>query len=124
MVCGNHCHRHGIPSLGPMHGILPPPLRGLLHLTILHLIKVKPTHGGEIHQGLKEKFGIEAPRPLIYTLLRRMEAMGFIVSNWEVQESGPARRTYRITEDGLEYLKDSLERLRRDAVIIKTLLEE
>ncbi|MBS7609057.1 PadR family transcriptional regulator [Candidatus Bathyarchaeota archaeon] len=110
--------------MGPMQGPHPPPLRGLLHLTILHLIKVKPTHGGDIHQGLKEKFKIEAPRPLIYTLLRRMEAIGFIVSSWEMQESGPARRIYRITEDGLEYLRDSLERLRRDADIIKTLLEE
>jgi PadR family transcriptional regulator PadR len=114
-----------MPPLGPTgYGMHIPPLRGLLHLTILHLIKGKQTHGGEIHQSLKEKFGIEAPRPLIYTLLRRMEAEGLIVSNWEVQESGPARRTYRITDEGLEYLKDALERLRRDANIIKILLEE
>ena len=53
-----------------------------------------------------------------------MEADSIIVSNWDIQESGPARRIYRITEDGLEYLKCSLERLRRAGQMIDILLKE
>ena len=100
------------------------PLRGLLHITIINLIKEKPTHGGEIYQILKEKFKIDAPRGVIYALLRRMEGDSLIVSNWDIRETGPARRIYHITEDGLEYLKGSLERLRRASQMIDILLAE
>ena len=100
------------------------PLRGLLHIAIIDLIKDKPAHGGEIYFAIKEKFKIDAPRGIIYSLLRRMEEDSLIISNWSIQDSGPARRIYHITEDGLEYLKCSLERLRRAGEMIHTLLKE
>jgi DNA-binding PadR family transcriptional regulator len=100
------------------------PLRGILRIAIIDLIKDKSAHGGEIYQSLKEKFQIDAPRGIIYTLLRRMEGEGLIISNWDIQESGPARRIYRITEDGLEYLKSALERLRKSRKMINMLLRE
>ena len=49
------------------------PLRGLLNIAIINLIKDKPTHGGEIYQTVKEKFQIDAPRGIIYALLRRID---------------------------------------------------
>ena len=100
------------------------PLRGLLNITIINLIKDNPAHGGEIYQTLKEKFQIDAPRGIIYALLRRMEGDSLIVSHWDIQETGPARRIYHITEDGFEYLKSSLERLKRASQMIDILLEE
>ena len=100
------------------------PLRGILRIAIIDLIKDKSTHGGEIYQSLKEKFRIDTPRGIIYTLLRRMEGEGLIISNWDIQESGPARRIYRITEDGLEYVKSALERLRKSRKMINILLRE
>ena len=100
------------------------PLRGLLNIAIINLINDKPAHGGEIYQTLKEKFLIDAPRGIIYALLRRMEGDGLLVSNWDIQQTGPARRIYHITEDGLEYLKSSLERLRRANQMIDILLKE
>jgi DNA-binding PadR family transcriptional regulator len=53
-----------------------------------------------------------------------MESDGLIVSNWDIQESGPARRIYRITEEGLEYLKFSRKKLRRSRQLIMILLGE
>jgi PadR family transcriptional regulator PadR len=53
-----------------------------------------------------------------------MEGEGLILSNWDIQESGPARRIYRITEEGLEYLKSAMERLKRSSQMIKILLNE
>ena len=100
------------------------PLRGLLNIAIINLIKDKPAYGGEIYLTLKEKFRIDAPRGIIYALLRKMEGDSLIVSNWDIQETGPARRIYHITEDGLEYLKDYLERLRRASQMIHILLED
>jgi PadR family transcriptional regulator PadR len=100
------------------------PLRGILRIAIIDLIKAKSVHGGEIYQSLKDKFQIDTPRGIIYTLLRRMEGEGLILSNWDIQESGPARRIYRITEEGLEYLKSAMERLKRSSQMIKILLNE
>ena len=100
------------------------PLRGLLHITIINIIKDKPAHGGEIYQILRDKFRIDVPRGIIYALLRRMEGDSLIVSNWDIQETGPARRIYHITEDGLEYLKGYLEKLRRASQMIHILLDE
>ena len=109
-------HEHGF-----FHG---QPLRGMLAVAVLGLIKDKPAHGGEIAQSLKDKFDIEAPRPVVYMLLRRLERHGLMVSSWDIQESGPARRKYTITEDGLEYFNQGLERLKKVAKAISQLIGE
>ena len=100
------------------------PLKGIISIAIIDLIKDKSVHGGEIYQSLKEKFQIDTPRGIIYTILRRMEGDGLVVSNWDIQESGPARRLYRITEEGLEYLKYAKDKLRRSRQMIMILLDE
>jgi DNA-binding PadR family transcriptional regulator len=99
-------------------------LKGIISIAIIELIKDKPAHGGEVYQSLKEKFQIDTPRGVIYVILRRMEVDGLVVSNWDIQESGPARRTYRITEEGLEYLKYAMDKLRRSRQLIMILLAE
>ena len=101
-----------------------PPLRGVLPIAVLSLIKDKPAHGGEIFQTLQDKFEIEAARPVIYMLMRRMERFGLMISEWDIQTSGPARRKYTITEEGLEHLKSGLERLKKQSKIIKILTGE
>lgn len=100
------------------------PLRGMLAVAVLSLIKDSPAHGGEIAQRLKDKFDVEVPRPVIYMLLRRLEGHGLMVSAWDIQESGPARRKYTITEDGIEYYNSGIERLKKLAKIINTLTSQ
>ena len=90
-----------------------PPLRGVMPIAVLSLIKHKPAHGGEIFQSLQEKYNIDAARPVIYMLLRRMERYGLMLSSWDIPENGPARRRYTITEDGLDHLNYGLERLKK-----------
>ena len=119
-MCFNGMH-HGYPGCDCQGEV---PLRGLLHIAALTLIKDKPAHGGEIYQSLKNRFGIDAPRAIIYALLRRAEENGFIISSWDIPESGPARRMYRITEEGLDYLKSTLERLKKAAELIQALVGE
>ncbi|MGQ9597746.1 MAG: PadR family transcriptional regulator [Thermoproteota archaeon] len=99
------------------------PVRGFLHLLILRMLKDFQMHGGDVYRGLKDKFNLEAPKPIIYALLRRMEHSGFLVSAWDVESGGPAKRTYKITEEGLEYLEESLGRLRKVKPVIDALLE-
>lgn len=99
-------------------------LGGLLPIAALSLIKDKPAHGGEIYQRLKDKFDIEAPRAVVYVMLRGLERHGLMVSKWDIEESGPAKRRYTITEEGLEYFNLGLERLKKASKIISQLTEE
>lgn len=98
------------------------PIRGLLHIAILGLVRGGPTHGSEIHRTLKSKLGVETSKPIIYGLLRRMENLGFLSSTWDVEGGGPAKRVYRITEEGLEHLQNSLEGLRKVKGIIDRMI--
>ena len=41
----------------------------------------------------------------LYRLLRRLEEDGFVTSEWQDGGSGPQRRSYRITDDGLALLE-------------------
>jgi DNA-binding PadR family transcriptional regulator len=101
-----------------------PLFKGILSIAIMNLISRKPMHGGEISQVLKEKFEIGTPRAIIYVVLRKLEGDGLLVSNWDILESGPARRIYHITEEGLQYLKYARDRLKRSNEIIEILLAE
>ncbi len=123
-----HLHGHGIGhehgEMGGHHFFHRFPLGGLLPLAVLSLIKDKPTHGGEIYQGLEEKFELKVPRPVIYILLRKLEKAGLMVSKWDIPESGPAKRTYTISEDGIEAIKFGLEKLKKVSKIINSLTGE
>jgi PadR family transcriptional regulator PadR len=101
-----------------------PPLRGVIPIAVLSLIKDKPVHGGEIFQNLQDKYNVDVARPVVYMLLRRMERYGLILSTWDIPENGPARRRYTITEEGLDHLKYGLERLKKLSKTISLLTGE
>ncbi len=99
------------------------PLKGILSIVIIHFIQAKPMHGGEIYQKIKDTYEITPPRGIMYAILRRMESDGLILSTWDIQESGPARRIYQITDEGIEYIKVAIERVKKTSRIINILLQ-
>ncbi|MEM2126326.1 MAG: PadR family transcriptional regulator [Candidatus Methanosuratincola sp.] len=124
--CGSPCDcgpRMGRPAYRYMLGREMVP-KGLLHLAILSLLREREMHGGSIHQALKERFGVEPAKAIVYTMLRRMEEAGLVVSAWDTTESGPAKRVYRITQEGLDYFEEATGKLRNTAKIIRILLGE
>ena len=100
------------------------PVRAIKELLLLSIIREKPIHGSEIYRVLRDRYGLDVPKPIIYMLLRRMEERGLIISEWEMSERGPVKRIYRITEEGLDYLNDSVERLRKLRNIINDILSK
>jgi DNA-binding PadR family transcriptional regulator len=42
---------------------------------------------------------------MIYRHLRELEENGLVVSEWETEGVGPAKRVYQLTGEGLEVLK-------------------
>ena len=78
--------------------------RNYLRATLLLLLGEAPAHGYD----LMEQIGRLGLRTIdaggLYRALRVMEQDGVVTSWWEHSASGPARRTYRLTDEGREWL--------------------
>jgi PadR family transcriptional regulator PadR len=48
----------------------------------------------------------EIEKAILYRTLRRLEQNGYIVSDWDTAEPGPARRVYKLTRDGERHLEE------------------
>lgn len=85
--------------------------RNLIVPYTLLFLKNWSAHGYQILQTLA-MLGFAAVDPAtVYRSLRQMEREGLVLSSWETGVSGPARRTYQITENGEEFLKQWAEAL-------------
>ena len=70
---------------------------------LLELAK-KPAHGYELIERLGQE-GSASPDPgNFYRTLRSLEEEGLVCSTWDTQNTGPARRVYELTGQGLEFL--------------------
>lgn len=73
---------------------------------LLVLLSEKPSYGYELIEGVN-RFGFQdgSPDPgAIYRNLRRLEEDGFVISEWETGDAGPAKRYYKLTSDGEDLL--------------------
>jgi poly-beta-hydroxybutyrate-responsive repressor len=82
---------------------------------LLASLKRKSSYGYELIQEIS-RFGFiqgQAPPGMIYRHLRDMEDNGWVVSKWQTDESGPAKRVYDLTDEGarvLDYWVDFMAR--------------
>lgn len=78
--------------------------RNFLRPCLLLLIAEMPSHGYDLLERLAE-LGLPTADPGgLYRMLRALERDQLVVSRWETSASGPARRTYELTDEGLEWL--------------------
>ncbi len=112
-MCGRSLH-HGASQCpdqcfhpaGRVHGFVQPWL-------LLFLLQ-RPCHGYELMERLGEHGAAPSADPgLLYRTLRRLEEEGFVVSFWDTEGRGPARRLYRVTPEGVEYLRAWASRIER-----------
>jgi len=77
-----------------------------IQASILLALKIKSSYGYELIQEMP-RFGFiegQAPPGMIYRHLRDLEENGLVASQWETQGTGPAKRVYQLTEEGMEAL--------------------
>jgi PadR family transcriptional regulator, regulatory protein PadR len=83
---------------------------------LLRLLADGPTHGYELLERLPAILGEErVDVGNIYRALRALEEEGLVVSEWQAELPGPAKRTYTLTDDGRAVLSrwhESLTELR------------
>jgi len=71
---------------------------------LLLLLAEEPSHGYDLLLRLGD-LGVRQIDPGgLYRALRAMEQEGLVSSTWEASDLGPARRTYEITAEGLDWL--------------------
>ena len=78
--------------------------RNYLRASLLLLIAETPAHGYDLLDQIAQ-LGLRNVDPGgLYRALRVMEQDGLVASWWEHSSAGPARRSYRLTDEGVEWL--------------------
>ena len=102
--------REGLGSFGKMAALKKGMLlnAGELRLVTLHLLSQHPSHGYEIIKLVGElTSGVYAPSPgMVYPALNRIETLSYALSEME-----GAKKLFRITKDGSEFLNANREQL-------------
>ncbi|RLE74616.1 MAG: PadR family transcriptional regulator [Thermoprotei archaeon] len=88
-------------------------IRRIAGLMILHFLCEKRMHGYDIWKKLEQVFRVKVPHPIVYKLLREYEEYGLVRSSWVHSETGPAKKIYEITEDGINLLRNNLDFLKK-----------
>ncbi len=78
--------------------------RNFVRPCLLLLIAEAPAHGYDLLEKLAELGLVRIDPGGLYRALRAMEQEGLVRSWWEPSETGPDRRTYNLTAEGLDWL--------------------
>jgi PadR family transcriptional regulator PadR len=79
--------------------------KGILEYCILTVLSKRAAYPSEIITELKEAKLIVVEGTL-YPLLTRLKNAGLLQYNWVESSSGPPRKYYELTEDGIVFLKE------------------
>jgi DNA-binding PadR family transcriptional regulator len=113
-----HRHRHG---RGPRTRWLVEPgqwavrarVERFVEPAVLLLLAEGPRHGYELLDRLPELIAEErVDVGNLYRIMRALEEDGIVESEWRADLPGPAKRTYRLTEDGRRLLDQWVDALR------------
>jgi len=81
----------------------------VLWLYILRLLEKRSMYAYEIKKEIEKTFGFSPATVSSYVVLYKLEKEGYVTAEWKEGESGkPARKYYRITEEGKNLLKEGL----------------
>lgn len=93
--------------------------------TIMLALREKSSYGYELIREIPG-FGFiegQAPPGMIYRHLRDLEETGLVASRWETHGSGPAKRMYALTDEGLEVLKSWVDYMQRQVETLQDFIE-
>jgi PadR family transcriptional regulator PadR len=74
--------------------------KGVLELLVLAMLKKSDQYGYDISDAISQKVLISAGT--VYPILRKMKDDGLVTTYLSEQSSGPARKYYKLTPQGLK----------------------
>lgn len=100
----DRCSRHDYPctcAMGHLYRFVEPVL-------LLILRDKGRAYGYDVLGSLAEHAFTdgEIEKAVLYRTLRRLENNGYITSDWDTDEPGPARRVYTLTKEGQAHLRE------------------
>jgi len=98
----------------------------LLQPNILTLLATRDMHGYVVIQELENLdlfMGEKIDKTGIYRTLKHLEERGLVQSQWDLEDTGPAKRIYRINAAGRECLANWISSLEAYQAIIGTVVE-
>lgn len=90
--------------------------RNFLQPCLLLLLRERPGYGYDLVGRLRPFGVVDGDAAGTYRALRSLERKGMVRSEWQTSDAGPARRTYQLTEQGIQGLHTwarALEETRR-----------
>ncbi|WP_232664512.1 PadR family transcriptional regulator [Pseudonocardia sp. TRM90224] len=97
--------------------------RNFLQPCLLLLLCEKADHGYELVSRLRPMHDGDGDAGGIYRALRGMERQGLVNSVWSASGSGPAKRTYSITPEGVAYLHELAAGLEHTHAVLHVFLD-
>jgi PadR family transcriptional regulator PadR len=125
----HHRHRHGRGTrtrwlVEPGHWAVRARVERFVEPAVLLLLAEGPRHGYELLDRLPELVAEErVDVGNLYRIMRALEEDGIVESEWRADLPGPAKRTYRLTDDGRRLLDGWVEALRAAQDEISTFLD-
>jgi PadR family transcriptional regulator, regulatory protein PadR len=100
--------------------------QGTLDLLVLRVLSAGEMHGWGIAQrlGIISKDALQLQEGTLYPALYRMEAKGWIQSEWASSENNRRAKYYRLTKAGRKQLEAQKESWDRLAAVVAQVLEQ
>ena len=102
-----------------------PLLKGTVDLLILKSLRQGPQHGYEVSRWVRERTdGVLAVEDAaLYQALHRLEAKGWIESEWGLSENNRRAKYYQLTEDGRRELRSEMSQWKRYAEAVTKVIQ-
>ena len=100
-------------------------LQGTLDLLILRVLKREPVHGWGIADRIKQhsQQALSIGEGSLYPALYRLEARGWVTSEWGLSENHRRARFYRLTRKGRRQLEEKTRGWHRLVEVVARALE-
>ena len=98
--------------------------KGSLQMLILAVVADGPRHGYAIAREIERRSQnlLQNGEGALYPALRALERDGWLLSRWETQPAGPARRVYELTDEGGAKLAAQIKEWREFAQAVDSVL--
>jgi PadR family transcriptional regulator, regulatory protein PadR len=100
-------------------------LQGTLDLLVLKTLQAGPTHGWDIAQRIRQvsQRTLRVGQGSLYPALHRLEAQGWIASEWGASENNRRAKFYKLTAAGRKHLAAETEAWERFTGAVKLILK-
>ncbi|MEI3597670.1 MULTISPECIES: PadR family transcriptional regulator [unclassified Oceanobacillus] len=99
-------------------------VKGSTSILVLQLLNERDMYGYELVKEMAKRSDdqLQMKEGTLYPALHKMEKQDYVEHYWKQQEKGPARKYYRITEEGKEILAERTSEWKQYVQVMNNLI--